>query len=424
VVILLLLGLVLVSPWISGDHRVLLVASDVLTQAGGQAKFDSYLSNRNVTVVAYNYDRVATYAEIGDLVKAHVESTGASRVRSVGIMYHTPNRYNLKCFASDPDKSTVSGSLETFESFRRFVAALRAAYGVDDVDLISCDVVSAEKSVLSALDYNGARVNASTNTTGQAKQGPVGDWVLEAGNVNLIGRYFNSSITQADLALWSSYIRHYWDKSTAQCDSSGKCCASCAIEDPGNVYGSGSNVYGSELQCTPHTRIKYQRSATSDNTGGPFVLVRSTIPGAIVEYGHCPFVAPTPAISYDQWDAQVAAARGNQNKPRVTAPPPPPPPPTRAASLGDRQIFFNNQPNVRAIKEYIDLRPNSTSRQLMEFFKTDASYRTFPGPIGAIPSVDTITFNESSIDQYRSCRKTKGIDKCDIGARGVGARPK
>jgi hypothetical protein len=61
--------------------------------------------------------------------------------------------------------------------------------------------VSAETSVLSALDFNGARVNASTNTTGQVKQGPVGDWVLEAGNVNLIGRYFNASITTADLAL-------------------------------------------------------------------------------------------------------------------------------------------------------------------------------------------------------------------------------
>jgi hypothetical protein len=116
-------------------------------------------------------------------------------------MYHTPNRYNLKCFASDPEKSTVSGSLESFEPFRRFVVALRGAYGVEDVDLVSCDVVSAESSVLSALDFNGARVNASTNTTGQVKQGPVGDWVLEAGNVNLIGRYFNASITTVDLAL-------------------------------------------------------------------------------------------------------------------------------------------------------------------------------------------------------------------------------
>lgn len=202
VVVLALLYIVFVRPMMmSGDARVLLVASDVLAQAGGKTKLESYLSSANVAVVPYNYDRVATYAELGDLIKGHLDATGASRVRSVGIMYHTPNRYNLKCFASDPEKSTVSGSLESFEPFRRFVVALRGAYGVEDVDLVSCDVVSAESSVLSALDFNGARVNASTNTTGQVKQGPVGDWVLEAGNVNLIGRYFNASITTVDLAL-------------------------------------------------------------------------------------------------------------------------------------------------------------------------------------------------------------------------------
>jgi hypothetical protein len=194
---LVLLYFVFVRPMMSGDTRILLVASDVLAQAGGKSKIESYLSS-GTAVVPYNYDRVATYAELGDLVKA----TGASRVRSVGIMYHTPNRYNLKCFASDPEKSTVSGSPESFEPFRRFVVALRGAYGVEDVDLVSCDVVSAESNVLASLDFNGARVNASTNTTGQAKQGPVGDWVLESGNVNLIGRYFNASITTADLALY------------------------------------------------------------------------------------------------------------------------------------------------------------------------------------------------------------------------------
>ena len=205
VVALFLLYFVFVRPMMmSGDARVLLVASDVLAQAGGKSKLESYLSSSNVAVVPYNYDRVATYAELGDLIKGHLDAAGASRVRSVGIMYHTPNRYNLKCFASDPEKSTVSGSLESFEPFRRFVVALRAAYGVEDVDLVSCDVVSAESSVLSALDFNGARVNASTNTTGQVKQGPVGDWVLESGNVNLIGRYFNEKITQADIALVSN----------------------------------------------------------------------------------------------------------------------------------------------------------------------------------------------------------------------------
>ena len=233
---LFLLYFVFVRPMMmSGDARVLLVASDVLAQAGGKSKLESYLSSANVAVVPYNYDRVATYAELGDLIKGHLDATGASRVRSVGIMYHTPNRYNLKCFASDPEKSTVSGSLESFEPFRRFVVALRGAYGVEDVDLVSCDVVSAESSVLSALDFNGARVNASTNTTGQVKQGPVGDWVLEAGNVNLIGRYFKATITTVDIALSSSRFKTYrGPKPSAQ--------------NQGGIVGYQGNVSGIERQ--------------------------------------------------------------------------------------------------------------------------------------------------------------------------------
>jgi hypothetical protein len=184
--------------------RVLLVASDVLASAGGPERFQGYLADQKVAVVPYNYDRVAPYAELADLVKAQASGAGASAPRSlksVGLMYHTPNRYSLQCFASDPAKSTVDGSPESFESFRRFVAALRATYGIEDLDLISCDVVSNTSGVLASLDYGGARVNASTNTTGQAKGGPVGDWVLEMGNAGLIGTYFNGTITQSDIVL-------------------------------------------------------------------------------------------------------------------------------------------------------------------------------------------------------------------------------
>ena len=184
--------------------RVLLVASDVLASAGGAERFAGYLADKKVAVVPYNYDRLATYAELADLVKAQVAASGAGApktLKSVGIMYHTPNRYSLQCFANDPAKSTVDGSPETFESFRRFVAALRATYGIEDLDLISCDVVSNESGVLASLDYGGARVNASTNTTGQVKGGAVGDWVLEMGNADLIGTYFNGTITNLDVAL-------------------------------------------------------------------------------------------------------------------------------------------------------------------------------------------------------------------------------
>jgi hypothetical protein len=209
VAVVVLLALVYLFTQPAADARVLLVASDVIAQAGGAAQFERYLVGGSVAVVEYDYERAATYAELGGLINAHMDAKGASRalsvrsVRSVGIVYHTPNRYSLKCFASDGEKSTVLGAVhvDAFEPFRRFVVALRAVYGVEEIDLISCDVVSAERSVFSVLDFGGARVNASTNATGQAKQGPVGDWVLESGNVRLIGRYFNATIATADLAL-------------------------------------------------------------------------------------------------------------------------------------------------------------------------------------------------------------------------------
>jgi hypothetical protein len=305
VVVAAILYLVFVQPIISADTRILLIASDVLDQAGGRAKFESYLSSGNVALVMYNYDRVATYAEFGDLVKAHVESTGAARVRSVGIMYHTPNRYNLKCFASDPEKSTVSGSLESFESFRRFVVELRGAYGVEDVDLISCDVVSAETGVISALDFNGARVNASTNTTGQVQQGPVGDWVLEAGNVNLIGRYFNATITRADLAL---QVRHrtFWNRKAAKCNAAGSCCADCASAVAGVNYGT-------EAECKPGTYVTYV-NPRSDM--GPFVLQNHLIRGSTVRTGSCaewntPIQTRPPARPISQATPTAPRSHGN-----------------------------------------------------------------------------------------------------------------
>lgn len=208
-----------------GADRVLLVASDVLASAGGPERFATYLADKKVAVIPYNYDRVATHAELADLVKAQVTSSaGASApksLKSVGLMYHTPNRYSLQCFASDPAKSTVDGSPESFESFRRFVAALRATYGIEDLDLISCDVVSNTSGVLASLDYGGARVNASTNTTGQAKGGPVGDWVLEMGNADLIGTYFNGTITQSNIALAAVPFKP--PATAASCEKSGKC---------------------------------------------------------------------------------------------------------------------------------------------------------------------------------------------------------
>ena len=203
--IVVLIALAALMPLVThAPVRTLLVASDVLADAGGPARFATYLAER-VNVIPYDYERVATYAELAELVRKD-PTRGPVRpvrpIRSVGLMYHTRRRNSLQCFARDPAKSTVSSSPETFESFRAFVITLRAAHGVEDVDLISCGVVSGSgTSVLASLDYGGARVNASTNTTGQSTRGPIGDWVLEMGDVRLIGRYFNETIATSGLVL-------------------------------------------------------------------------------------------------------------------------------------------------------------------------------------------------------------------------------
>jgi hypothetical protein len=95
--------------------------------------------------------------------------------------------------------------------------------------------VSAETSVLSALDFNGARVNASTNTTGQVKQGPVGDWVLDVGNLSLFGWYFYEKITQADIALTAGRFKTVSDPREF-------------APNQGGIFGYQGNTSGIERQ--------------------------------------------------------------------------------------------------------------------------------------------------------------------------------
>jgi hypothetical protein len=134
-----------------------------------------------------------------------------TRLLSVGLMFHTAQSDTLQCFARDPVKSTVHGTVEQFEPFRQFVSVLRIFYQIEALDLISCNVAQNPTSnVIARLNYGGGvRVNASINVTGQSNAGrgrgarPMGDWVLEMGGVDLVGRYFNAKITKVDLQLQS-----------------------------------------------------------------------------------------------------------------------------------------------------------------------------------------------------------------------------
>ena len=195
--------------------RVLLVSSNVVRELDRGGWPIGTLVHRDArgcetAVVPYDYDATRSYVDLIELIRAFVGRAGLghtrtpSRLLSVGLMFHTEQERTLKCFARDPLKSTVYASDESLEPFRQFVHVLRAFYGVEDVDLISCSVVENAENVLARLDYGGARVNASMDVTGQAGgsvRSSKGDWVLEMGNVDLVGRYFNARIAQTSLML-------------------------------------------------------------------------------------------------------------------------------------------------------------------------------------------------------------------------------
>ena len=122
-----------------------------------------------------------------------------SKVESVGFMYHNQYENTLHCFEQDKIRSTEWGEPHVYNDFMNVVWLLKIALKIKEVDIISCNVVNAEQgTMLNTIGQSlKVKINASINPTG----GSQGDWILEEGNVNLIGRYFNPKILKSGMVL-------------------------------------------------------------------------------------------------------------------------------------------------------------------------------------------------------------------------------
>ena len=92
-------------------------------------------------------------------------------VLTINFFNRSPKKNKLKI--KNKKKSPIKKKTKPSRSFKKNVFLITydrcRAPGSDHRVLL---VASDGTSVLPELDYNGARVNASTNTTGQVKQGP------------------------------------------------------------------------------------------------------------------------------------------------------------------------------------------------------------------------------------------------------------
>ena len=181
--------------------RVLL-CSDKVFDSSGDAKLQSYLySKRSVLPVIYSWDETRSFVDLFEqiysTVRAHASRSSGPEVVSIGVMFHSQERYTLQMFANDTRRSTVHAGDEdsSFADFRDFVRLCRIAFGIDELDIISCWVVDNTRNTI--LNTMGAALDVKINASVK-QEGAGGNWTLEEGNVDMVGRYFKKNIKKTD----------------------------------------------------------------------------------------------------------------------------------------------------------------------------------------------------------------------------------
>ena len=196
--------------------RIILVARDVVQTFGTLCDFQRCLRPPvdAIHAIEYDFDGVASYDVLSALIHRQMSDCLAQNpttlLHSVGLMYRSLRPYTLQCFLADPPKSTRRHSTDDFGPFQCFVRDLSVAYGVSEIDLITCRVISRDDdrhNAITQLDLNGVKVNASTDDTGSNANA---DWHLEVGDVDLLTRYFDPRIEDKSilLAIVSPLVAH------------------------------------------------------------------------------------------------------------------------------------------------------------------------------------------------------------------------
>ena len=173
--------------------RILFISSTVFSN---EEDINQYLYSRNIIPIVYDWENITCLLDLYEMIPSTLDK---ATVSSIGIMYHNQCKNTLHMFQHDKRRSTIWGNLKEYTALAEFVRLLIADYKLKEVDIISCGVVdSSQGTVLNTLGQSlKVKINASINDTG----GSNGDWILEEGNVKLIGRYFKVNIKGVDFGM-------------------------------------------------------------------------------------------------------------------------------------------------------------------------------------------------------------------------------
>jgi hypothetical protein len=191
-----------------------------------QIVIDSITADTRYIIIDYELDDLQN-------IKDKISAFNLSFER-IGLFQENDNRpyYQLTRKSKRSTLYEVQTSDPELKTWDEFIDLLNycKTNGMTDFDIMDCNIVSDTnweyviKNIENKLNIN---INASENETGNSAMN--GDWILEKGNVNLIGTYFTENIKEYKYVLGGggSFGNH-----------------TIIIKDDGNVYACGWNFRG------------------------------------------------------------------------------------------------------------------------------------------------------------------------------------
>ena len=157
----------------------------------------SLLNNVEFVMVDYEND---TYDSLISKIPSKVYN-------SVGIFQenYELNTYQLiKSFSNSLliNVSSDDPNLATWSQYKNLLAYFKNTLHIETLDLMGCRIKSSLdwKYVIKCLeDELNININSSNDVTGSPNYG--GNWILEDGNINLVGKYFTDNINKYEFTL-------------------------------------------------------------------------------------------------------------------------------------------------------------------------------------------------------------------------------
>ena len=151
---------------------------------------------------------------------------------SVGIFQENYNLNTYQFISSFQNSilenvSTEDPNLDTWSQYKSLLSYFKNTLQINTLDLMGCNIYSSLDWNF-VIEYLGNQfqitINSSNDNTGSPDFG--GNWILESGNVNLIGKYFNNNIDNYQFTLGSGSAHTVF------------------LKDDGTVYTVGNNANG------------------------------------------------------------------------------------------------------------------------------------------------------------------------------------